>query len=157
MCWGKLRQANVTENQKKPISLPNSNHLTVFSINNYHIFYLHAGPQLLWIFHCTVKKKNCEELFKVFRVSPYIVSEIIEDLTPIHVSPSCLFSKIGVFYAGLFMCEKRHRRNIKCFKSYIAISICFSIRDIHLELVSEFPTSRFLAALKKKRLPLEVL
>ncbi|XP_058448919.1 uncharacterized protein LOC131428878 [Malaya genurostris] len=93
----------------------------------YHLKLLHAGPQLL---------------------KPTLVQQSTADLPSSRVSPTRPFSICGVDYCGPFYL-KSAVRNRGPRKVYVAISVCFSTKAVHIELVSDLSTAAFLAALRR--------
>lgn len=155
---GRLRHANVSEDQKHPIILPKSHHVNTLIIKHSHITHLHAGPQLLlavirtrfWILSGRdAVRKFVKCCIKCFRASPSSANQIMGDLPSLRVLPSRPFSKAGIDYAGPFMCKTIRGRGFRSYKVYIAIFICFATRAVHLELVLDLSSPAFLAALKR--------
>lgn len=76
---------------------------------------------------------------------------MIEDLSKIQVQGyACPFSVTRVDYAGpIQFRESKRRGRIPISKAYIAVFVCFSIKAVYLELVTELTTEAFLAALRR--------
>lgn len=58
------------------------------------------------------------------------------------------FSVSGVDYWGPIFLQRIHRRAAPR-KAYIAVFVCFSTRAVHLELVADLSTAKFLQALRR--------
>jgi len=56
------------------------------------------------------------------------------------------FYVTGVDYAGPFLIKDRKSRESKANKCYICLFICFAVKAIHLELISDMTTEAFIAA-----------
>ncbi len=65
------------------------------------------------------------------------------------VTPSPLFSKTGMDFAGLFLLKRGYTQKPVIINAYICIFICFSTKATHIELVSDLTSEAFLAALKR--------
>ena len=76
------------------------------------------------------------------------------------VTPSPVFSKMGIDYAGPFLLKKGYTRKPVLIKTYMCIFVCFSTKAVHLEAASDLNTESFLATLKKfvsrRGLPTEI-
>lgn len=56
------------------------------------------------------------------------------------------FAHVGVDYAGPLQLRELQLRKSRVFKIYIAVFICFTVKAVHLEVVSDLSTDAFLAA-----------
>ncbi|GFT45987.1 integrase catalytic domain-containing protein [Trichonephila clavipes] len=74
---------------------------------------------------------------------------MMSDLPSSRNSPAPAFMRCGVDYAGPFQIKTIKGRGSKSFKAYIALSVCFATRAIHLELVTDLSADAFIAALKR--------
>jgi len=63
--------------------------------------------------------------------------------------PSRPFLHSGVAYADPFTIKIWKGKNTKTYKAYIVLFTCFSTSAIHLELVTDYTTERFIAAYKR--------
>ena len=64
------------------------------------------------------------------------------------VQPSRPFSNAGVDYAGPFFLRTSHHRGTKAYKGYFVVFICLSTKAVHLEAVSSYNASGFIAVFK---------
>ncbi|XP_070523064.1 uncharacterized protein [Cardiocondyla obscurior] len=71
------------------------------------------------------------------------------DLPGSRVTIARPFTHTGVDYAGPILIKDSKRRNAKLIKAYIAVFICFTIRAVHLEVVSDLTSEAFVGALKR--------
>ena len=62
------------------------------------------------------------------------------------VTPSPVFSKTGIDYAGPFMLKKGYTRKPVLIKAYMCIFVCFCTKAVHIEAVSDQSTEAFIAA-----------
>ncbi|UYV63216.1 hypothetical protein LAZ67_2003464 [Cordylochernes scorpioides] len=65
------------------------------------------------------------------------------------INPSRPFLKTGVDLAGPFLLKPSLIRCISLIKSYIVIFICFSVKEIHLEIITSFSTNSFICTLRR--------
>ena len=56
------------------------------------------------------------------------------------------FARVGVDYAGPLQMRELQLRKSRIFKIYIAVFVCFGVKAVHLEVVSDLSTDAFLAA-----------
>lgn len=56
------------------------------------------------------------------------------------------FLRVGVDYAGPLRLRELQLRKSRIYNVYIAIFVCFVMKAVHLELVSNLSTEAFLAA-----------
>ncbi|CAK9821242.1 hypothetical protein ANTRET_LOCUS8 [Anthophora retusa] len=59
------------------------------------------------------------------------------------------FTNAGVDYCGPFFITQRRHRNRTRIKVYVAVFVCFEVKAVHLELVSDLTTEAFIAALRR--------
>jgi len=70
------------------------------------------------------------------------------DLPPFRVQPHRPFTHVGMDYGGPFLVREHRRRNAQTFKVYLAF-VCMSVKEVHLEVVTDLTTDAFLAALDR--------
>lgn len=154
---GRLGNANAFEEVKHPIILSGKHPLATLLANHYHLFLLHAGPQLMM---CTIRQRFWilggrnllrqvyHQCHVCFRRTPILVQQTTADLPTSRVTPSRPFSVSGIDYCGPVYLKGAHRKAGPV-KAYIAIFVCFSTRATHIELVHDLSTAAFLAALRR--------
>ena len=59
------------------------------------------------------------------------------------------FSQVGIDYAGPVQVTVYRGQGYKSHSTYIAVFVCFAVRAIPLELVSDYPSAAVLSALKR--------
>ncbi|GFU90690.1 integrase catalytic domain-containing protein, partial [Trichonephila clavipes] len=155
---GRLRHANLAYGHKHPILLPKRHILTDLIVRHYHEILLHAGTQLVqsciqeqyWIIGARdVIRHLIRKCIKCCKVRASITNQMMSDLPSSRISPASAFIHCGVDYAGPFQIKTIKGRGSKSFKAYIALSVCFTTRAIHLELVTDLSADAFIAALKR--------
>jgi len=71
---------------------------------------------------------------------------IMADLPAARVHQCRPFSRVGIDYAGPMQMREVRLRKSRAYKIYIAVFICFSVKAVHLEVVTDLSTNAFLAA-----------
>ncbi|XP_058837430.1 uncharacterized protein LOC131693535 [Topomyia yanbarensis] len=153
---GRLRHSLESENTKHPIVLPAQHQFTRLILRYYHERLLHAGPQLLlgvvrlkfWpLGGRSVARHIVHKCQRCFRSKPTLVQQFMGDLPASRVTVSRPFSRSGVDYFGPVYIRPVPRR--AAVKAYVAIFICLCTKAVHLELVTDLSTNRFLQALRR--------
>ena len=65
------------------------------------------------------------------------------------ITPDCIFSRVGVDYAGPIYIKHGYVRKPIAIKAYICVFVSLSIKAVHTELVSDMTTEAFLASLRR--------
>ncbi|XP_062557443.1 uncharacterized protein LOC134222316 [Armigeres subalbatus] len=153
---GRLAHSEESLHFKHPIILPARHAFTELILRHYHQKYLHAGPQLLlasvrqryWpLGGRNLAKKIVHQCQRCFRAKPSTIQQLMGELPAARVSVSRPFSKTGVDYFGpVYLKEGRGRKPTK---AYVAIFVCMATKAVHMELVSDLSTERFLQALRR--------
>ena len=60
--------------------------------------------------------------------------------------PTKTFQNVGIDFRGPFVCKGTRTKSIK---TYLALSVCFAIRAVHLEAVFDLTTQACIAALRR--------
>ncbi|XP_077260520.1 uncharacterized protein LOC143896497 [Temnothorax americanus] len=155
---GRLRNANISETTRHPIVL-RDHPLVRLLIRDTHVRALHAGSQLTlallrqkyWILRARslVRAVLYKCVICTRELAP-IPSELMGDLPGVRVNRSVrAFVHTGVDYAGPVSVRTAKGRGNKAHKAYISVFICMTTRAIHLELVSDYSSPAFLAALSR--------
>jgi len=160
---GRLRNSEFDNNKKHPIILSAKHPFSRLIFKDKHLRLLHAPPQLLlastrerfWVIGGrNLARQLVHDCVRCFRNKPRQVQNLMGDLPKARVSVSIVpfhvpFHVTGVDYAGPFIIKDRKGRGSKTSKCYICLFICFAIKAIHLELVSDMTTESFIAALRR--------
>ncbi|XP_076247820.1 uncharacterized protein LOC143187494 [Calliopsis andreniformis] len=145
---GKLENATLAWETKHPIILP-KHYVSTLIIRQCHVDTLHGGLQLTlhtvrqnyWILGCrNAAKTVVNKCMRCVRWRGNTSTQIMQHLTPERCRPSRAFDNCGVDSAG---------RGKTAHKAYIAVFVCYATRAVHIELVHDYTTSAFLAALDR--------
>ncbi|GBM62415.1 hypothetical protein AVEN_56053-1, partial [Araneus ventricosus] len=152
------KHSTLNINQKHPMLLPKDHHLTRSIIQEYHVRYLHAGPQLLlsllrqkfWFSHgLSIVRQECHKCLTCRRAKSQSCQQLMSDLPSVRITPDRPFKRVGVDFCGPFLTKPNVIRSKVKFKSYVALFICMWSKAVHIELVSDLSTAAFLAALRR--------
>ncbi|KAL7290746.1 hypothetical protein TKK_0015497 [Trichogramma kaykai] len=155
---GRLERSLLAESEKHPIILPSKDHVVRLLVHDTHLLTLHGGPLLT---HSTLGRK-----FWVLRARNFIrgevrkcttcarykartLSQAMGSLPPERVQPTRPFTNTGVDYAGPIWYKASPGRGRKALKGYLAVFVCMTTTAAHLEVVSDYSTSSFLAAFRR--------
>lgn len=153
---GRLKHSMESEETKHPAVLPARHHFTRLLLRYYHESLMHAGPQLMlsvirlrfWpLGGRSVVKQIVHQCVKCFRARPTTIQQLMGDLPASRVTVSRPFLRTGVDYFGPLYVRPAPRRPVV--KAYVAIFVCMSTKAVHMELVSDLSTDRFLQALRR--------
>ena len=165
---GRLRESNLSFDQRFPIVLPSSHPFTALLVRHEHKINCHAGPNLLgftlhrkwWILSQNRAIQSCIlKCISCVRMKATTRNQFMSNLPKARVTPHRPFSICGLDFTGPIQLLKwKGCRN--GIKAYICLFVCFSTKAIHLELVTELTTECFLAALRRfisrRGIPLEI-
>ncbi|XP_062711250.1 uncharacterized protein LOC134289447 [Aedes albopictus] len=153
---GRLAHSEESPRTKHPIVLPARHALTELILQHHHQMYLHAGPQLLlgtvrqryWpLGGRNLARKVVHQCQRCFRAKPSAMQQQMGELPAARVTVSRPFSKAGVdFFGPVYLRAGRVRTPTK---AYVAIFVCMATKAVHMELVSDLSTERFLQALRR--------
>ncbi|XP_043264150.1 uncharacterized protein LOC122404277 [Colletes gigas] len=154
---GRLENAALAWETKHPIILP-KHHVSNMIIRQCHADTLHGGLQLtmytvrqkFWIIGCrNATRTVIHGCMRCVRWNATASTQIMQDLIPERTRAARPFSNCGVDYAGPFRVRDSAGRGKTAHKAYIAVFVCFATRAVHIELVHDYTTSAFLAALDR--------
>lgn len=154
---GRLRNSNLPIDQRHPIIIPSNHNFTVALINYYHVLYFHSGAEAtlaiirlkFWITNArNVVRKILRECITCRKVSATGSQQLMADLPTSRVTPCRVFSRVGVDYCGPFHLKTFPGKCRQVKRVYICIFVCFAVKAVHLEIVSDLTTEAFLGALK---------
>ncbi|XP_076246278.1 uncharacterized protein LOC143186484 [Calliopsis andreniformis] len=123
-----------------------------------HVDTLHGGLQLTlhtvrqnyWIIGCrNAAKTVVNKCMRCTRWRGNTSTKIMQHLTPERCRPSKAFNNCGVDYAGPYRVRDSAGRGRTAHKAYIAVFVCYATKAVHIELVHNYTTSAFLAALDR--------
>ncbi|GFX86664.1 integrase catalytic domain-containing protein [Trichonephila clavipes] len=75
--------------------------------------------------------------------------QLMADLPAARVTACRVFSQVGIDYWGPFQLKTFSGKCRQIRKVYVCVFICFTVKAIHLEIVSDLTTEAFLAALNR--------
>lgn len=152
---GRLKHSNLSETAKHPIILK-SHPLVKLIIHHIHLKYLHAGPQFVltqlrqsyWIIRARqIIRSVLYACVQCTRERAQTVEQIMGELPKCRVTPlTRAFIHVGLDYAGPILVRAASGRGHKSHKSYLSLFICMTTKAVHLELVSDYSTSAFIAS-----------
>lgn len=155
---GRLANSPFNYDRKFPILLHPDHHITKIIFSTYHLTLLHAGPQLLlahirqlyWpVSGRNLARKTTQSCVTCKRFQGKTVTPIMGQLPDQRLHANFIFSDVGCDYAGPILINNRKGRGSVLIKSYICIFICFAVKAVHLELVTDLTTESFIAALNR--------
>ncbi|XP_062538332.1 uncharacterized protein LOC134206617 [Armigeres subalbatus] len=153
---GRLKNSRESESTKHPAVLPARHQFTRMLLKHYHERLMHAGPQLLlgvvrlqyWpLGGRNVVRQIVHQCIRCFRTKPSTIQQFMGELPSSRVTVSRPFSKTGVDYFGPVYIRPAPRR--AAVKAYVSLFICMCTKAVHLELVSDLSTEKFLQALRR--------
>lgn len=156
---GRLHNSNYCYDVKHPILLCAKHHITKIIFEYYHNKTLvHAGPQLLlanirltfWVLGGrNLSKKVVHACVRCTRYKAKTVQPIMGNLPSDRTHLEFPFLNTGLDYAGPVLTVDRKGRGSRLQKSYICVFVCFAVKAVHLELVSDLTKEAFLAAFSR--------
>ncbi|XP_072400895.1 uncharacterized protein [Diabrotica undecimpunctata] len=155
---GRLRNSDVTFDQRYPLLLPSKNRVVRLILHREHVRLCHSGPQntlsqirlKYWPLNGLREvKKVTHQSMVCFRFRAKPATQIMADLPKERLNSSRVFAHVGLDFGGPFQITASNLRKAPLLKSYIALFICLSTRAVHIEVVSGLSTETFLLALKR--------
>ena len=155
---GRTAQTRLSYSRRHPLILPGDNPLVRLIVRTEHVRLLHAGPTLVAASlsrrFCIVRGRrmiraeiyNCVTCKCVASTpKPQILGQLPMDR--INLSP--VFERVGVDNAGptCILTKSGPVRKPTYHKPYITIFMCFVVKAVHLEAVSDLTIAAFMAAL----------
>ncbi|XP_011859360.1 PREDICTED: uncharacterized protein LOC105556857 [Vollenhovia emeryi] len=155
---GRLKNAQLSHDERHPLIAPPSSWLTRLIVESCHRRTLHGGVQLtlgslrqrFWIpcGRALVKRllHQCTTCTRWRAASP---QPPMGSLPPARIIPARPFLRTGIDYAGPIQIRTSKGRGHRAHKAFIAVFICLVSKAVHLEVVSDYTTEAFLAALRR--------
>ncbi|XP_045510052.1 uncharacterized protein LOC123705352 [Colias croceus] len=143
---GRLNNSFYDFDTKHPILLSSKHHLAELIFRQYHIWLMHAGPQLLlatlrhkfWVIGGrNLARKTVQRCIKCCRFSGRIIQPIMGNLPEQRLHAEFPFTNTAVDYAGPVMILNRKGRGSRTMKSYLCIFVCLAVKAVHIELVTD--------------------
>ncbi|XP_055590649.1 uncharacterized protein LOC129742731 [Uranotaenia lowii] len=154
---GRLDKAPLTYDSKHQILLPYHHRFSVLLVQWYHERNLHASPQLLvgllrlryWIIGARNLAKTIVHRCTIcFRARPKLVEQFMAELPKERITATRPFTVTGVDYWGPILLKHPHRRASPT-KAFVAVFVCFCTKAVHIELVFDLTTAKFIQALRR--------
>lgn len=155
---GRLRYAQLPERQKHPVILPAKSHFTQLIVDWAHSTTLHGTIHLtlarirqeFWPLNGrNLVKSFVHKCVTCFRQNPKPMNQLMGPLPTIKTTPARAFLHCGIDFAGPIEIKSSNKRNAATEKSYICVFVCMASKALHLELVSDLSTQRFILALRR--------
>ncbi|XP_029167401.1 uncharacterized protein LOC114937893 [Nylanderia fulva] len=138
--------------------VPATSWLTRLLIDSCHRRTLHGGVQLtlgllrqrFWVLRGrSAVKQRLHRCVTCTRWRATTPQPPMGNLPHSRVTPTRPFLRTGLDYAGPILIRTSKGRGHRAYKGYIAVFICFWSKAIHLELVSDYSSEAFIAALRR--------
>ncbi|KAK7582689.1 hypothetical protein V9T40_014134 [Parthenolecanium corni] len=156
---GRLDRSEFLDDKKHPIILPAKSHFARILCRHVHEKYFHAGRLFLASIFSSQYwfVGGCTNLFKFVirscvscaKVCAKTSEQLMGQLPLAKVSVSRPFAHCGVDFAGPFTCKCTGHRSTKFGKIYIAVFVCLAVRAVHIEIVSDLSTPKFIESLQR--------
>jgi len=155
---GRLSKSDLPVDQKHPLLLSKTSHFSVLLIRHWHDITGHSGPQIVsslicrqyWILSVrTLIRTIISRCTTCVRITAKNPQPVMADLPASRVTECHPFARVGVDYAGPFSVKENRLRKPRQYKMYLAVFVCFTVRAVHLEYVSDMSTGAFIAALHR--------
>ena len=102
--------------------------------------------------HVIAGKRLARDIYRkcvICRKQLQIVAEQrIGQLPPQRITPSDIFSTVGVDYAGPFLVKRGNPKKPVMVKNYLCVFVDFAVKAVHLELVTDLTAEAFVATLR---------
>ena len=154
---GRLANSALSFDEKHQILLPYNDPIVKSLLTELHAQSMHCGAQALlaisrqryWIIKGkTFTRSIVQNCVKCTRAKPKLLNQLMGNLPRHRVTPSRPFLNTGVDYCGPFWIHHKIRGK-RPDKAYIAVFCCFSTKAVHMEVVTDLTTKKFLQALSR--------
>ncbi|XP_055585175.1 uncharacterized protein LOC129738027 [Uranotaenia lowii] len=154
---GLLNKAPRTYDSKHQIILPSTHAFSTLLIRSFHLNHLHAAPQLLlsllrmryWVLGARNRARLIvRQCIICFKARPKLVEQFMGELPAARITATRPFAVAGIDYWGPIFLKPVHRRAASE-KAFVAVFVCFSTKAVHIELVADLSTAKFIQALRR--------
>ncbi|XP_029164932.1 uncharacterized protein LOC114945229 [Nylanderia fulva] len=154
---GRLKHA-LLPYEKHPVIVPPASWMTRLLIESCHRRSLHGGVQMtlgllrlrFWVPRGrTVIKQQLHRCVTCTRWRAATPQPPMGNLPRDRVTPTRPFLSTGLDYAGPIFIRTSKGRGHRSQRGYIAVFVCFWSKAIHLEVVSDYSSEAFIAALRR--------
>lgn len=130
-----------------PIISDQKSRVTKLLMNQVHVLSKHAGPNVMMSilaenYHIVGVKVLVWDISRAYAKT---AAQFMGQLPPEHLKPAPPFTITGIDFAGPVIYRCGSPRKSVDTKAYICIFICFTMKAILLELVSDLSTDAFMA------------
>ena len=155
---GRLQNSQLSYSARHPVILDGKHKIAKLIIRSEHLRLLHAGPTLLAAslssrYHIVGSRKAIRSVVRgcivCRRSSVKPQPQMLGQLPRERVTPGAVFDDVSVDYAGPIYIKYGFVRKPTIVKAYICVFVSFSVKAVHLELVSDLTTEAFLATLRR--------
>lgn len=152
---GRIQYAELTEQEKHPIILPDKSYIVKLLIENTHRKQLHAGinqtlvavRDRFWVIRGrALVRRIVKSCILCRKYAPVRLQVPMAPIPRDRIMRANTFQVTGVDYTGpVYVVDKGGKVN----KSYISLFTCATIRAVHIELVEDMTTDSFLKAFRR--------
>lgn len=155
---GRLENSDIPYNQKHPIIIPKRSYLTDLIIRHEHVRLMHAGTKQVlsslnmnyWLINGNSEiKRIIHKCVICFKNKARCSQQLMGSLPEKRVRSYRPFQNVGIDFCGPFSVKQSSLKRSVETKAYIALFVCFSVKAIHIELLSDLTTNCFIAAFKR--------
>ena len=155
---GRLRAANLQEDQKHPVILSSKDRYTRLLLQHHHKQMMHAGPtamlrQVGELFYISgarrLAREICQTCIICRRAAARLGPQLMGQLPPARVEPDFVFHTTGLDYAGPYLLKEGYVRRPVVIKCWMAVFVCFCTKAVHLELVKDASAESLVACLSR--------
>lgn len=150
---GRLKNADISSDQRHPIILPKEGNLTRLIVHQAHQNTLHGGLQLLlqtlrrkyWILKARIVIKQCiHSCITCRRHQRSMSRQKMASLPRSRVLAAPPFSSTGIDYCGPFSIRTGSKNTRTMKKTYVAIFVCMATKAVHIELAEDLTAEAFI-------------
>ena len=150
---GRLSRSHLSLSQTHLIILSGRSRLCYLLCHDKHVSLSYCGPSLLLSatgrrLHIVGARRQiwsiCRSCTVCRRSTAHTQTQMMGQLPASRVTPSPPFTTCGVDYAGPFLLKCGYTCKPQIVKAYLCVFICFSIKAVHLEVVSDATTDECL-------------
>ena len=155
---GRLSRSGLKFSQRHPAIMDRKEHLASLLVKNHHLSSCHAGPTLLLALvsrnHHILGGRRlvrdvCRKCIPCRKQNQAPAEQLMGQLPSSRVTPSNIFTIVGLDYAGPLIIKRGNPRKPVLVKAYLCVFVDFVVKAVHLEIVSDMTSEAFLAALKR--------
>ncbi|XP_057324666.1 uncharacterized protein LOC130667192 [Microplitis mediator] len=155
---GRLENAPDSDQQKHPAILPRDAALTRLVISDAHQRTMHGGTQLT-LAHTRLRhwiiggrqpvRSHILKCLVCARHRGVRAQQLMGQHPTQRVTPAPPFSHTRVDYAGPLSVKSWKGRGTRIYKGWICVFVCLTTSAVHVNLVSDYSSSEFIAALRR--------